>query len=117
MLKPINRSIEPINESNLADPRGLYLQRLTRILTLALSCAPRYVYGQEYFVFWWMVRKLISLALIRLVFATELSLLFSDLSCFTLLSRPVSAVILPETIELYQKAVLEGRGTLNPVFW
>ncbi|WP_413174701.1 hypothetical protein [Anabaena azotica] len=57
-----------------------------------------------------MVRKLIYLALIRLVFATEWSLLFSDLSCFTLLSRPVSAVILPETFELYQKAVLEGRG-------
>ncbi|WP_156481677.1 MULTISPECIES: hypothetical protein [unclassified Anabaena] len=60
---------------------------------------------------------LISLALIRLVFATELSLLFPDLSCFTQqLSRPVSADILPETIQLYQKAVLEGRGTSNPNF-
>jgi hypothetical protein len=53
---------------------------------------------------------LISLALIRLVFATELSLLFPDLPCFTRLSRPVSADILPETIQLYQKAVLEGGG-------
>lgn len=51
---------------------------------------------------------LISLALIRLVFATELSLLFPDLPCFTRLSRPVSADILPETIQFYQKAVLEG---------
>ncbi|MCM0592361.1 MAG: hypothetical protein ACSI46_14715 [Gloeotrichia echinulata DVL01] len=48
--------------------------------------------------------------MIRLVFATELSLFFPDLSCLTQqLSRPVSADILPETKQFYQKAVLEGR--------
>ncbi|MFK0734380.1 MAG: hypothetical protein ACFKPT_04955 [Gloeotrichia echinulata GP01] len=52
---------------------------------------------------------LFSLALIRLVFATELSLLFPEESCFTRLSRPVSADILPETKRFYHKAVLEGR--------
>ncbi|MBD2361929.1 hypothetical protein H6G36_12165 [Anabaena minutissima FACHB-250] len=51
---------------------------------------------------------LISLAIFILVFATELSLLFPDPSCCTRLSRPVSADILPETIQLYQKAVLEA---------
>jgi hypothetical protein len=52
---------------------------------------------------------LFSLALIRLVFATELSLLFPEESCCTRLSRPVSADILPETKRFYHKAVLEGQ--------
>jgi len=97
MLKPINRSTEPINELNLVDPTGLHLQRLTRILGLAFSCAPRYVYEQKYF-FLVGATLLISLAIFILVFATELSLLFPDPSCFTHLSRPVSADILTETI-------------------
>jgi hypothetical protein len=52
---------------------------------------------------------LFSLALIRLVFATELSLLFPDPSCCTRLSRPVSADILQQTKLFYHKAVLEGQ--------
>jgi hypothetical protein len=36
MLKQIDRPAEPIDELSLADPRGLALQRLTRIFNLAL---------------------------------------------------------------------------------
>ena len=42
---------KPMNEPNLNSPRGLHLQRLTRIFNLALPCAPRYVYSTKIFVF------------------------------------------------------------------
>lgn len=70
MLKPINRSIEPINELNLVDPRGLHLERLTRILNKGVIVRPTIRYRLKILCFL-VCLSVDSAAMFILVFATQ----------------------------------------------